>query len=332
MPSRTLNTTLFAFLLATLTESHRVAAESSVEPSVSYALQNEAEQGPLPPASLAITVGVRHETTGDDLRASAWLSVPWDAWLRQTKGKEADGARLDGLNAKHDANEKTARHEPDEPRALPQEAREDPHKKGLTKTPPPSHERAIVAWLAVRGLDAQAAVAAGLAQTDFVERAAHLADLSRRARQSSALPQLRLRAMRVTNESAQMLPTSYDPLRQTLSGGTSVWLEARATWNLDRALFATEELRVASLERSLREERNAVERRVLDALYAWQAAAAERLDPSASFRECRFAYVKELRSEAELERLTGTWFAAFRAGKPALPEADCLAVAERVER
>ncbi len=83
--------------------------------------------------------------------------------------------------------------------------------------------------------------------------------LGSRARVSAALPELMLRATRSTDQSLRLSPderdvTVYD---YTRTGGADLLLEARATWNLDRLVFADEELGVERLrlEHAKSEER-----------------------------------------------------------------------------
>src|SRR5690242_8947790 len=103
--------------------------------------------------------------------------------------------------------------------------------------------------------------------------------MATRARWSAALPTLRLRALRLTSETASAVPTAYDPTRITSSGGASLWLEARASWALDRALFSEEEVRLARIARDIEAERGRLERRVLDLLWlAGRGAGAVRSD------------------------------------------------------
>ena len=82
------------------------------------------------------------------------------------------------------------------------------------------------------------------------------------------------------DQTQALSPTEYDPGRVTASGGASFWLEARATWRLDRLVFADDEV---ALER-VRDERAAARQklvdRVLDLLFAWQRALAVRDDPA----------------------------------------------------
>ena len=79
---------------------------------------------------------------------------------------------------------------------------------------------------------ARGAVAAALRRGRVAAAEDRLDGLASRSRSSATLPELRLRAMRVIDEDEALSPTEYDPSRTTLSGGSSTWLEARATWKL----------------------------------------------------------------------------------------------------
>ncbi len=123
------------------------------------------------------------------------------------------------------------------------------------------------------------------------------------------------------------MPTSYDPFRQTASGGASLWLEARATWSLDRALFSDEEVRIERIERDVEADRERLHRRVLDLIFGWQDAVLDRFDPTSSFRECRRGYLREQQLAAELDLITAGWFTRWRADGDPLPATDCFGVA-----
>ena len=144
-------------------------------------------------------------------------------------------------------------------------------------------------------------------------RIARLNDLSSRARWSAALPRLRLRVTRLIDESSSLSPTSYDAERQTARGGTRLWLEARTTWRLDRALFADEEIRLERLRYRTSEARRRAARDVLEVLFAWQRAAVALVDleTDAAVEECRAALVHEQQLAIELDLLTGGWFSRW---------------------
>jgi hypothetical protein len=158
--------------------------------------------------------------------------------------------------------------------------------------------------------------------------AASLDDMASRARLSALLPQLRLRATRLIDESTSLSPTSYDPERTTSSGGASLWLEARTTWSLDRLLFANEEVRIERMHHQLRDEATVLRRRVLDQLFRWQAARVAMADPMIAPRACVELWLEAEQAAIVLDVETAGWFAKWRALRAIAPvdcEADVVA-------
>lgn len=155
--------------------------------------------------------------------------------------------------------------------------------------------------------DLRVAIDAATRRGPFDRDEARLDDLSERARRAAALPELRLRATRLADASASLSPTSYDEDRTTSSEGASVWLEARAVWTLDRAIFASEELRVERLRQGLTAARDKLANRVVELVFAWQEAELAAIDPAATETECRRAWLRRAHLGAELDLLTGGW-------------------------
>jgi hypothetical protein len=174
---------------------------------------------------------------------------------------------------------------------------------------------------AIDGARARGAVRAALAAAGSAAAAERLDDLSTRARASGAIPELRLRVARVVDEGQALAPTEYDPDRVTATGGTSLWLEGRATFQLDRLVFASDELAVerlridrAKLERELAAE-------VVEALGEYERAS-ESLSDEGADRDARLRAEIELAvASAKLDVLTNGWFsenAVERPGREAL--------------
>lgn len=164
----------------------------------------------------------------------------------------------------------------------------------------------------VTPLVARNAVDAALRKARLVDPDAHVDSLASRARTAATLPELRLRASRTADEGQSLSPTSYDPQRITATGGTSLWLEARATWRLDRLVFADEEVALERARAQRAEQRQKVVERVLTLLFAWQRALALEDDARASPEEHLAASLRVLETEAELDLATGGWFTAWR--------------------
>lgn len=155
----------------------------------------------------------------------------------------------------------------------------------------------------VRRLVRAAWDAAGLALDET-----RLTDLATRARTSATLPELRLRVVRTVDESLRLSPTLDEPDRTLGGAGVAMHYEARATWRLDRLVFADDEI---ALER-MRIERNAERMRLtlhlLEIVTTWQRAHARALDPTLPAYERADAAVREVAASTALDALTdGAW-------------------------
>ncbi|MBM4358655.1 MAG: hypothetical protein FJ096_11165 [Deltaproteobacteria bacterium] len=310
-------------------------------------------------AEVGVALGFRGRATSSELLGGLWVAVPFDRMPPPGRRASSAARSIEPVPTRAPGKAKGAEPRPKEsrpaaprPPAPEKPGAEAPWRGAAPVTsdgvkhvsssgPGPERapvipripdERTLRRLIRIDPEELQHAVDAAASAAGLDARAESLADLARRARRSAALPELRLRAARSATESASTVPTSYDPLRQTFSDGVTLWLEARATWHLDRALFASEELRLLRHDEERRRDRERLEARVEELLFGWQTAVAERLDPSASFRECRAAFVRELHLAEELDRVTRGWFARHRSARPPIPESDCLTVAERVER
>jgi hypothetical protein len=117
-----------------------------------------------------------------------------------------------------------------------------------------------------------------------------------RARASAALPETRLRVMKVFEDSSQVgvIPTdtsTYDIL------GANLYLEARLTWRLDRLLYADDE---PTLERTRLERQDARERiagKVIDCLFQWQRAKMAQRAAAAGSKEAMDAVLRLAEAE-----------------------------------
>jgi hypothetical protein len=150
------------------------------------------------------------------------------------------------------------------------------------------------------------AVALGVAGAAAERR--RMDSLASRARASALLPELRLRAVRNTDQALRWVPTADDPTRVTQADGAGLTLEASATFRLDRLLFAREELTVERVRQRAGIERLKLEARVQSALLGLFRAhqlgcAGERDDPKTTLE-----VVKGLELFEELDNLTAGWF------------------------
>lgn len=177
----------------------------------------------------------------------------------------------------------------------------------LVETTPPARIEERAQPL-VRGPFARAVVRAALVAAKEADRRRDLDDLALRARLSGLLPELRVRLAHVLDQDQALSPTEYDPERVTSSGGTSLWIEGRATFRLDRLVFADDEV---AIER-LRAERERLERglvvEVLRALDRWQRANATAADETLPPQERLDADLDAAAAEATLDVLTDGWF------------------------
>jgi hypothetical protein len=131
-----------------------------------------------------------------------------------------------------------------------------------------------------------------------------------RSRASAALPETRLRVMKVFNDSSQIgvIPTdtsTYD------IAGANLYLEGRLTWRLDRLLYADDE---PTLERTRLERQDARERvaaKVVDSLFQWQRALIAERGAVAGSKEAIDASLRLAEAEAALDILTGGWFGGW---------------------
>jgi hypothetical protein len=237
-----------------------------------------------PAGDLSVTLGVRAER-GDyhsELSGFLALAVPLDRFAAPRAA--------------------TAVAEAPAPAAPTEDLAEEPPKGGRRSAPPPTPR------FTPRQLShlAREALAAALRAQRLPERAAELDSLSARARSSALLPELRLRAARAQDESLRLTPTQDDPYRFTQDGGDDLVFEARATWKLDRLVFADEEIAVGrlALERERAAERLGM--RIAELVLAWHHAvsAAPSGDDSSRSR----AEFERLAAEVSLDVATGGWF------------------------
>lgn len=167
---------------------------------------------------------------------------------------------------------------------------------------------------------ARAAVGAALRRARLADPEARVDALASRARGAALLPELRLRVSRLVDESESLSPTEYDPGRVTAAGGVSLWLEARATWRLDRIVFADEEVALERLRRERAEAQGKLADRVLDLLFAWQRARAREADPGGTPEQRLAGTLEAIEAEASLDILTDGWFTRWRESQPPPPE------------
>ncbi len=138
-----------------------------------------------------------------------------------------------------------------------------------------------------------------------------LDSMATRARVSAALPEVRLRASRGIDAQAR-IDTDYDTERFADTSSTNLWLEARLTWRLDRAVFADEEIQVERLLHDRRELRFRIAHKVLEAVSHWLRAKSALVN-SLDHNDRTAAVLRLAEVEATLDALTDGWFGAANA-------------------
>jgi hypothetical protein len=248
-----------------------------------------------------------------DSALTLWLSGNY----RERQGEQQSWTALLGLTVAFDRL-----HAPREVADIPPRVAEPPAPTQPPPEPPPSSTRESAPEIR-RQLEApaaapqdwqlsaafvQAAVRAALRAQRATEREARFDSLGARSRASAALPELRLGAGRSTDQTVRLTPTTDDPYRYTQAGGADLWLEARVSWQLDRLLFAREELSVERLRDAHYQAKWKRAQAVVDALFAWQKALLEARDPERTPQEQLLAQLRAAHQAALVDTLTGGWF------------------------
>jgi hypothetical protein len=262
-------------------------------------VEDKWEDGDLDEEDL-IAVGTQgHRAPTSDLSSRSWVSLSGFFQELPTGKREVGGLVVVGL-----AFDKIA--------AGPVHHIGDPPKPVAPPPPPPTLPTAESASASVRvrvtPKVARAAVAAALRASGIGVDDARIDEMVARARKSAALPETRLRALRVlgNNEQANTLATSqtyYDTAAANLS------LEARLTWRLDRLVYADDEPTLERVRLETQEARARVTTHVLQVLFAWQRAELELASAQAGSREEMDALLREL----EADTITAGWFERWRA-------------------
>ena len=265
-------------------------------PRVTRSFETDAE-----PSTLSLRFATRRTRERRDYAGSLVLTLPTDFALAPAKAKEIVGH--EGLDD-----------------------REGVEVVGGDASAPPGPRRAFPraerALPPLRPRDARAAVYAAQDAARVHAAMARVDGLASRARWSALLPRLRLRATRLVDESTSLSPTSYDPGRTTASGGASLWLEARTTWQLDRLVFASEEPRIERLRIAHRQRAKRIRLEVLELLHRWRAALLKVRDPALDSQACLEAELDADHAAASLDVMTDGWFSEWRA-RSGLPAPDC---------
>ncbi len=133
-----------------------------------------------------------------------------------------------------------------------------------------------------------------------------------RARASAALPEVRVRAMRVFSDGSANGVIPIDASTYATAGSNLI-LEARLTWRLDQLLYASDEPGLARVRLDTQEARAKLAGKVLDALFQWQRAWLAVRSAGPGTNEATDATLRLVEAEAGLDVLTGGWFGAWLA-------------------
>lgn len=237
---------------------------------------------------------VRRDEGRSDLGAMVLVGVPLErvaesAGTRRARGRVARASKVEPVAA-----------DP-APDPAPSPASEPP--------PEPAY---LAPTLVIAPSVARAVVSAAIEHARLEEHVTRIDRVASRARASALLPELRLRVTRLLDEARALAPTEYDPDRVTATGGSSLWLEARATFRLDRLVFADEEIALERLREERAAARHKLEARVLDALFAWQHACVERDDPAREPEARTRATLVVMEADATLDVLTGGFWSRWK--------------------
>ncbi|MDI1477486.1 hypothetical protein [Polyangium sp. y55x31] len=239
---------------------------------------------------------VRRDEGRNDLGAMVLVGVPIEriaepAGARRARGRIAKATHVDPPAALEPA--------PEPAPSTPAE---------ITPGPP-----RVVVQLLISPSVARAVVSAAIEHARLEEHVTRIDRVASRARASALLPELRLRVTRLLDESRALAPTEYDPDRVTVSGGSSLWLEARATFRLDRLVFADEEVALERLREERASARHKLEARVLEVLFTWQRACVERDDETRDPEARTRAALTVMEADGTLDVLTGGFWSRWKA-------------------
>lgn len=238
----------------------------------------------------------RRDGASADYGGMVLLEIPWDRVRRPALDRGPSDASAPFVFA-----------EKPSPRA-PAAVAPSPSAAPSSAPSAPVAEPAPLAAITVPAATVQSLVTAAWKVARLDDGDQRLDRLASRSRTSALLPELRLRATRVVDESQSSAPTEYDPTRRTATGGTSLWLEARATFRLDKLLFADDEIAIEKMRQERAESRAKLAARVVDLVGQWQRAATIEADAEAKPEARRAATLSAAEAEASLDVLTGASF------------------------
>ncbi len=253
-------------------------------------------------------------TSAPATRLTIGAKVASGSLRREYAGFVALALPLDGWAAPRKLAQNAERAVPAEPVDAPEPAPDEPEtgKQPKASAPAPAQTRVAraAAPITPRAFIAlvQSSVRRALESAGVDRKQRELSSLAGRARASATLPELKLRAARSNDEALRLAPTTEDPNRYTLAGGTDLLLEATATWKLDRLLFADEEVAIGRLALERDKAEAVLVQKILARLFAWRRALARSRAAELSPEERADAELDCWEAQAELDVLTGGWF------------------------
>lgn len=131
---------------------------------------------------------------------------------------------------------------------------------------------------------------------------------------SAWLPELKFRAGRNTDQTLRLTPTTEDPDRWALSGGSDLRLEGELRWQFDRLVFASEEVPIERMRLVLEQQRQRGMLDLLEWVFRWQVAVMQRSDPDLSPNKRLEAHLTAEQTAGALDVLSGGWFSAHVPG------------------
>jgi len=209
----------------------------------------------------------------------------------------------------------------DPPHPMPPPAAAPPAPAPSAPPPPtstsPSSSTVAVSPTPMPPALARQCVAAGLRTSGLGVDDTKLDDLVSRARTSAWLPETRMRAMRLWDDTNNVTTlASTDTANFYDAAGANLVFELRLTWRFDRLLYAGDEPTIERVRLERQDARTRVATRVLEVLFTWQRARVAAAEAPTGSRELVEARLRVAEAEATLDVLTGGWFSASQAQTP----------------
>ncbi|MCS6898336.1 MAG: hypothetical protein RMJ98_00945 [Myxococcales bacterium] len=134
--------------------------------------------------------------------------------------------------------------------------------------------------------------------------------LTPRTRLAALLPRVRLRGLLSNGQTLRYTPLSEDDLRTQATGQAGTIYEVRLDFELDRLVFANDEIAIERLQQEQQQQRQQVTHRLTELLGAWHRSAARVASSELTEEERLEAEAALQAAEAALDLLTeGAWSA-----------------------